>query len=74
MAREQEQRAINLRNELAWSHVAEKEAEMEAAILETAKCSRKLDKIAENIQQKQVGWPISSVTPSNCSCMCVIID
>ena len=53
-AREQKQKADDLKKELAWSHVAAKEEEMTKKIEEAAKLGRRLPKIRENIQEAQV--------------------
>ena len=62
-AREQKQKADDLKKELAWSHVAAKEEEMTKKIEEAAKLGRRLPKIEENIQEAQVGASrLSNVT------------
>ena len=53
-AREQKQKADDLKKELAWSHVAAKEEEMTKKIEDAAKLGRRLPKIKENIQEAQV--------------------
>ena len=53
-AREQKQKADDLKKELAWSHVAAKEEEMTKKIEEAAKLGRRLPKIKENIAEAQV--------------------
>ena len=53
-AREQKQKADDLKQELAWSHVATKEEELMQKIKEGAKLGRRLPKIEENIQEAQV--------------------
>ena len=53
-AREQKQKADDLKKELAWSHVAAKEEEMTKKIEEAAKLGRRLPKINENIAEAQV--------------------
>jgi structural maintenance of chromosomes protein 6 len=59
-AREQKQKADDLKKELAWSHVAAKEEEMTKKIEEAAKLGRRLPKIKENIEEAQVGvsWSV----------------
>lgn len=52
-AREQKQKADDLKKELAWSHVATEEEEMTQKIEEGAKLGRRLPKIEENIQEVQ---------------------
>jgi hypothetical protein len=53
-AREQKQKADDLKKELAWSHVSAKEEEMTKKIEEAAKQGRRLPKIEENIREAQV--------------------
>ena len=59
-AREQKQKADDLKKELAWSHVAAKEEEMTKKIEEAAKLGRRLPKIRENIEEAQVrvSWSV----------------
>jgi hypothetical protein len=59
-AREQKQKADDLKKELAWSHVAAKEEEMSKKIEEAAKLGRRLPKIKENIAEAQVrvSWSV----------------
>jgi hypothetical protein len=53
-AREQKQKADDLKKELAWSHVSAKEEEMAKKIEEAAKMGRRLPKIEENVREAQV--------------------
>lgn len=53
-AREQKQKADDLKKELAWSHVSAKKDEMTKKIEEAAKLGRRLPKIEESIQEAQV--------------------
>ncbi|KAF8157851.1 P-loop containing nucleoside triphosphate hydrolase protein [Crassisporium funariophilum] len=56
-AREQKQKADDLKKELAWSHVAAKEQEMSQKIQEAAKMARRLPKIEEGVKEAQVCYP-----------------
>lgn len=53
-AREQKKKVADLKKELAWSHVAAKQAELERKVEDAAKLSRRLPKIEESIQKAQV--------------------
>jgi structural maintenance of chromosomes protein 6 len=53
-AREQKHKADDLKKELAWAHVAEKEHEMEAGFREVAKFERQLPKYQDAITKAMV--------------------
>ncbi|KAF9483584.1 P-loop containing nucleoside triphosphate hydrolase protein [Pholiota conissans] len=52
-AREQKKKVDDLKKELAWSHVAAKEAEMVKAVQDAAKVARRVPKIEESIKKAQ---------------------
>ena len=54
-AREQRHRADDLKKELAWAHVASKEAELHASMEKAARLASRLPKIRKDMQDKQVG-------------------
>lgn len=54
-AREQKKKVDDLKKELAWSHVAAKEAEMVKAVQDAAKLARRLPRIEESVQKAEVG-------------------
>jgi hypothetical protein len=53
-AREQKKKVDDLKKELAWSHVAAKEAEMVKAVQDAAKLARRLPRIEESVQKAEV--------------------
>lgn len=53
-AREQKHRVDELKKELAWSHVAAKEAEMTIKFQEVAKLTTKVPTIQKNLEKEQV--------------------
>ncbi|KAF9523412.1 P-loop containing nucleoside triphosphate hydrolase protein [Crepidotus variabilis] len=53
-AREQKQKAIDLKKELAWSHVAGKQEELEKQSQEVGKLSKRLPKIKESVKKAEV--------------------
>ncbi|KAG5644532.1 hypothetical protein DXG03_008186 [Asterophora parasitica] len=55
-AREQKQKADELKKELAWAHVRGKEEEMEAKIQEVAKLEARLPRIQKGIDEAQAGF------------------
>lgn len=56
-AREQKKKVQDLKMELAWSHVAAKEAEMEEAMQAAAKLARRIPKIQESVDKAIVSLP-----------------
>lgn len=52
-AREQKQKAQDLKKELAWSHVASKQEELEKQLQEVSKLSRRLPKIEDSIKEAE---------------------
>lgn len=54
-AREQRHKANDLKQELAWAHVASKEAELQTSLADAARLAKRLPKIREDMQGAQVG-------------------
>lgn len=55
-AREQKQKADDLKRELAWAHVRAKEEEMRAKVFEAAKLESRLPKLQEKVDGAEVCW------------------
>jgi chromosome segregation ATPase len=74
-AREQKKKVDDLKKELAWSHVAAKEAEMVKAVQDAAKLARRLPRIEESVQKAEVRcFPLSYVNEINvCDPSCRLI-
>lgn len=54
-AREQRHKADDLKKELAWAHVASKEAELHSSMEQAARLAKRLPKIRKDMQDAQVG-------------------
>ncbi|CAA7262794.1 unnamed protein product [Cyclocybe aegerita] len=59
-AREQKKKADDLKKEMAWSHVAAKEEEMENKLNEVAKLSRRLPKIEESLKEAEAAFQVAT--------------
>lgn len=53
-AREQRHKADDLKKELAWAHVASKEAELNTRMAEAARLAKRLPRIKKDMQEAQV--------------------
>lgn len=61
-ARDQKQKVEDLKNELAWSYVIQKERELQTSQDDVAKQERRLPKVEEGLQASEV---LKSDTPPN---------